>query len=72
MAFTRVYVMREFSYARGGMRNLAYIGATILNFGLAWAVDVCAAQTKTKIQNLGANVGYNTHMYHPSQKGILL
>ena len=44
MAFTRVYVMREFSYERGGMRNLAYIGATLLNFGLAWPADVWPAQ----------------------------
>ena len=39
------------------MCNLAYIGATVLNFGLAWPADVYAAQTKTKIQNRGANVG---------------
>ena len=35
-ATTRVYVTIEFSDERGGMRNLAYIGATVLNFCLAW------------------------------------
>ena len=45
--------MIEFSYERGGICNLAYIGATVLNFGLAWPADVCAAQ----IQKHGANVG---------------
>ena len=39
---TRVYVMIEFSYVRG---NLAYFGATVLNFGPAWPADVCAAKT---------------------------
>ena len=39
------------------MRNLAYIGTIVLNFGLAWLADVCAAQTLTKIQKRGANVG---------------
>ena len=33
---TRVWVTREFSSERGDMFNLAYIAATILNFGLAW------------------------------------
>ena len=42
---TRVYVMIEFSYVRGGMCNLAYIGATVLNFELAWPADVCASKT---------------------------
>ena len=32
----RVYDMIEFSNERGGMCNLAYIGVTVLNFGLAW------------------------------------
>ena len=49
--------MIEFSFEMGSMYNLAYIGATILNFGPAWLADVCAAQTITKIQKHGANVG---------------
>ena len=53
--WTRVYIMIELSYERGGMRNLAYISTTVLNFGLAWPVDVCA--TPKKIKNRGANVG---------------
>ena len=42
---TRVYFMIGFSFERGGMCNLAYIGATVLNFGPAWPADVCAAKT---------------------------
>ena len=44
--------MIEFSYERGGICNLAYIGATVLNFGLACLVDVCTAQTKPKLKNM--------------------
>ena len=32
----RVSVTVEFSHERGDMHNLAYIDATVLNFGLAW------------------------------------
>ena len=39
------------------MCDLAYIGTTVLNFGLAWLADVYAAQIRTKIQKYGANVG---------------
>ena len=53
--------MRELSTDRGDMFNLAYIAATIWNFELAWSADVCAAQTYTKIQNCGGNVGWVTH-----------
>ena len=41
----RVYVTIEFSYERGGICNVPYIAATVLNFGLAWLADVYAAQT---------------------------
>ena len=37
--------MIELSYAWGGMCNLAYIAAIVLNFGLACLADVYAAQT---------------------------
>ena len=47
--------MIEFSYERGGMCNLAYIGATVLNFGLAWPGNVCASvrpNQKPKLKNV--------------------
>ena len=40
---TRVYVVKELSYERGGMCNLAYIGTTVLNFGLTRPADVYAS-----------------------------
>ena len=50
----RVYIMIEFSYERGDMCKLAYIGATILNFWLVWQADRClrGPNMKKKIQNV--------------------
>ena len=53
MSETRVYVMIEFSYESGGICNLAYIGAAVLNFGLAWL----SSPNINKIEKHGANVG---------------
>ena len=50
--FARVYVTIEFSFERGGMSHLAYIGATVLNFGPAWPADVCAPKHKQKLKNV--------------------
>ena len=46
--------MVEFSYARDDKYNLAYIGATVLNYVLTCLADVCA--TKKKIQKHGYTV----------------
>ena len=42
--------MVEFSYARDDKYNLAYIGATVLNYVLTCLADVCA--TKKKFKNM--------------------
>ena len=55
-----------------GMYNLAYIGATVLNFGLAWPADVCAAKMyKKNFKNMAQMYAklHNTH--HPSHMRIL-
>ena len=46
------FVMIQLSYEWGSMCNLAYIGATVLNFGLAWLADVCVAKHKQKFKNM--------------------
>ena len=54
------------------MYNLAYIGATVLNFGLAWPADVCAAKMyKKNFKNMAQMYAklHNTH--HPSHMRIL-
>ena len=48
---TRVCVGRKFTFDWGGMCNLAFIAATILNFGLAQP----AWPSQPKIQNCGSN-----------------
>ena len=48
--------LRQNSLRRGVLIKLAFIGATIFNSGPASPTDVCAAQTKTKIQNFDTNI----------------
>ena len=58
----RVYIMIEFSYERGDMCKLAYIGATILNFWLVWQADRCLrGPNMKKNSKCGTNVGKITH-----------